>query len=195
MLLEAMNLASAWRLPVVFVCKNDGWAITTQSENVTGGNLMDRAHGFGLPTVEVDGTDVSAVGEVAHAAIERARSGQGSTFLHARCVHFEGHFLGFQLIRMVRDPLREMSKNSLPLTRSFLRPGGAALHKRIAGLKLILAATLSTQRDPRWDPAFDPIRRTRTNLESDMVRLQALENQVEQEVNKTLAIALGEVPA
>src|SRR5574341_152459 len=107
MLMESMNLASAWNLPVLFVCKDNGWAITTQSDRVTGGDVNERARGLGIPFVEVDGRDVSAVWEAAHSAIEGARSGQGPTFLRARCVHFEGHFLGFHLLRIVRDPLRE----------------------------------------------------------------------------------------
>jgi pyruvate dehydrogenase E1 component alpha subunit len=90
MLLESMNLASAWNLPVLFVCKDDGWAITTHSKNVTGGKLNERARGLGMPAVEVDGCEVSAVWEAANPAIARARSGQGPTFIHARCVHFEG---------------------------------------------------------------------------------------------------------
>jgi len=88
MLMESLNLASAWSLPVLFVCKDDGWAITTQSKRMTGGDLNERARGLGIPTVEVDGGDVSEVWEAAHSAIERARSSKGSTFLHARCVHF-----------------------------------------------------------------------------------------------------------
>lgn len=100
MLMEAMNLASAWNLPVLFVCKDDGWAITTQSKKVTGGDLNERARGLGIPVVEVDGLDVSKVWEASHSAIERTRSGQGPTFLHARCVHFEGHFLGFQYLKV-----------------------------------------------------------------------------------------------
>ena len=193
MLMESMNLASAWKLPVLFVCKDDGWAITTQSNNVTGGNLNERAYGLGIPAVEVDGCDVSKVWDAAHSAIERARSGQGPTFLHARCVHFEGHFLGFQLIRMVRGPLREMPDIAIPLTRSFLHPGGAVLRERLAGLKFVLATVLTTLRDPRRDLANDPVRRTRITLQSDPVRLQELENQVEQEISYVLSTALAEV--
>ena len=55
MLLESMNLAAAWRLPVVFVCKDNGWAITSRSPGLTGGTPRDRARGFGLPAVSVDG--------------------------------------------------------------------------------------------------------------------------------------------
>jgi len=195
MLLESLNLAAVWHLPALFVCKDDGWAITTQSASMTGGELNERARGLGVPAVEVDGRDVSAVWEAAHAAIARARSGKGPTFLHARCVHFEGHFLGFQLIRIVRDPLREMPQIAVPLTRSFLRPGGAALGQRVAGLKAVLAAVLATLRDPRRDAANDPVRRARSPLLSDPMRLQEAEDKIEQEVGRALASALAEAPS
>jgi len=194
-LMESLNLASAWNLPVLFVCKDDGWAITTQSESMTGGDLNERARGLGVPAVEVDGCDVSEVWEVSHSAIERARSGQGPTFLHARCVHFEGHFLGFQLIRLARNPLSEMPEIAAPLTHSFLRPGGANLRERVAGLKEVLAAVLSTLRDPRRDSANDPVRRARKTLLSDPARLQELEDQIEQEIRQVLASAFEEVPS
>lgn len=195
MLMESMNLASTWNLPVLFVCKDDGWAISTRSESVTGGNLNERARGLGIPAAEVDGCDVSGVWEASQAAIERARSGHGPSFLHARCVHFEGHFLGFQLIRTVRDPLKEMPEIAVPLTQSFLHPGGATLRERLAGLKTVLAAVLSMLRDPRRDPANDPVRLLRTTLQSDQARLQELEGQVEQEIGDAVASALAEVPS
>ena len=127
MLMESMNLASAWNLPVLFVCKDDGWAITTQSEKVTGGDLDERARGLGIPDAKVNGCDVSEVWEAAHSAIERARSGQGPTFLHARCVHFEGHFLGFPLIRMVRDPRRDSANDPVQRARTTLQSEPARL--------------------------------------------------------------------
>jgi pyruvate dehydrogenase E1 component alpha subunit len=195
MLLESMNLASVWNLPVLFVCKDDGWAITTQSVTVTGGNLNERARGLGIPSVEVDGLNVSALWEAAHDAIERARSGHGPTFLHARCVHFEGHFLGFQLIRTVRDPLREIPEIAIPLTQSFVRLSGSTLRERMAGLKSVIAAVLSTVRDPRRDPTNDPIPRARATLQSDPARLQELEDKIEKEISSILSSALGEVPS
>jgi acetoin:2,6-dichlorophenolindophenol oxidoreductase subunit alpha len=195
MLMESMNLASVWNLPVLFVCKDDGWAITTQSESVTRGDLIERVRGLGVQAVKVDGRNVSDVWETCHLAIERARSGQGPTFLYARCVHFEGHFLGFQLIRMVRAPLREMPGIAIPLTLSFLHPGGAALPERLAGLKAVLAAVLATLRDPRRDSANDPVRRARTTLQSDTARLEELEEQVEKELSNVLSTVLAEVPS
>lgn len=192
MLMESMNLASVWNLPVLFVCKDDGWAITTQSNQVTGGDLNERARGLGVPALEVDGRDVTAVWDGADNAIARARSGQGPTFLHARCVHLEGHFLGFQLLRIVRAPLREMPGIAGPLTRSLLRPGGSILRERLAGLKTSIAVLLSTMRDPRQDPTNDPIPRARVTLQAEPARLQELEEQIEKEVSNVLASALVE---
>ncbi len=190
MLMESMNLASVWKLPVLFVCKDDGWAITTQSDQVTAGDLNKRAQGLGIPAVEVDGRDVCAVWEAAGKAMESARSGYGPTFLHARCVHFEGHFLGFQLIKVVRAPLREMPRIAGPLTQSFLQPGGASLQERLAGLKAISAALLSTVRDPRRDPANDPLTRARLLLQAEPLHLQELEEQIEKEITSILAAAM-----
>jgi acetoin:2,6-dichlorophenolindophenol oxidoreductase subunit alpha len=195
MLMESMNLASVWNLPVLFVCKDDGWAITTRSEGVTGGDLSDRARGLGVPAVEVDGCDVSAVWEAAHSALECARSGRGPTFLRARCVHLEGHFLGLQLIRLVRDPLREMPGIAAPLVRSFVRPGGAAARERLAGLRSVLAAVLTAMRDPRRDPANDPVRRARKALESDPVRLLDLEARIEADTSDVFASACADAPS
>jgi acetoin:2,6-dichlorophenolindophenol oxidoreductase subunit alpha len=195
MLMESMNLASVWSLPVLFVCKDDSWAITTESAKVTGAKLSERARGLGIPAVEVDGLDVSLVWEAVHTALERARSGQGPTFLHARCVHLEGHFLGFQLLRIVRDPLRNMPEIAAPLTRSFVRLAGAPLRERMAGLKTVIAAVLSAVRDPRRDLANDPVPRARTTLQMDAARLQGLEDQIEKEIRHILASALVETPS
>lgn len=193
MLLESMNLASVWNLPVLFVCKDDGWAITTQSESVTGGKLIERARGLGLFSDEVDGYDVSAVWETAKSAIERARSGQGPTFLHARCVHLEGHLLGYQPIRIVRNPLKEMTPVIAGLTQAFVRHGGAVLSERMAGLMTVLTAVLTTLRDPRRDSANDPVRRAHQILQSNPQHLEELEHQVEEEVSNLLASVLEEV--
>jgi len=191
MLMESMNLASAWHLPVLFVCKDDSWGITTPASDSTGGNLLERARGLGLTAVDVDGSDVSAVWQAAQGAIDRLRSGQGPVFLHATCVHLEGHFLGFQLIRMQRDPRHEMLPIVGQLTRAFLHPRGAALGERIAGLKTVLGAVPAMAGDPRRDPARDPIQRARATLLSDPPRLQTLEDQVKLEIETLLASVKG----
>jgi len=194
-LMESINLAAAWRLPVVFVCKDDSWSITTQSDTVTGGDLNDRAQWLGVPGVCVDGRDVAAVWEAARKAIARARAGEGPFFLRAQCVHFEAHFLGYQLLRAVRNPVREMPKITIPLTRSFLSTSGASFRKRVDGLKSVLSAVLSTLRDPRRDPDSDPLRRTRRMLQTDSARLQRLEDDTERETGNIIALAMEETIA
>jgi len=193
MLMESMNLASAWKLPVLFVCKNDNWSITTRSTEVTGGDLLVRARGLGMPAVEVDGLEVSEVWEAARIAIEHARTGHGPTFLYARCVHLDAHFLGFQLTRGINHPLKELPGVVLGLLKAFLHPGGTSLGKRLAGLKKIMATMLATRNDPRRKPEFDPVRRTRNLLASDPVRLQEVEERIKDEVNGVIRATLGEV--
>jgi len=192
MLMESMNLASAWNLPVLFVCKDDGWSITTPSGKMTGGDLNERARGLGVPPVEADGLDASAVWEATEAAIQRARGGSGPTFLHFRCVHLEGHFLGFQLIRAVRHPLREMPEIAAHLTKSCLRSGGAAWNERLSALKTIMASIVATVRDPRRDSENDPVVRARKALQTDAARLQELEDRIEKKMAAALAAALTE---
>jgi TPP-dependent pyruvate/acetoin dehydrogenase alpha subunit len=193
MLMESINLAAVWRLPVVFVCKDDSWSITTKSETVTGGDLNDRSEWLGVPGVCVDGRDVTEVWHVANEAIARARAGKGPFFLRAQCVHFEGHFLGYQLIRAVRNPLREMPKITIPITHSFLRISGGPLRERVAGLKSVISAVLSTLRDPRRDADSDPVRRIRRALQLDRARLISLEDDIERETGNIIALAMEEM--
>jgi len=73
MIMESMNLASVWKLPIVFVCKDDDWSITTPSGDTTRGSLSDRAHSLGLTTFEADGRDVTSVWEAANKAVSLTR--------------------------------------------------------------------------------------------------------------------------
>jgi len=194
MLMEAMNLASVWKLPVLFVCKDDGWGITTRSTDVTGGALNERARGLGVSPVEVDGLDVGRVWETAGAAIERARSGAGPQFLHARCVHLEGHFLGYQLLRITRRPLKEMPGMAGEVSRAIRRSGGS-LRDRLSGVGVLASALVGTLRDARRDAANDPLRRARSRLGSDPGRLQSLEDAVGREIEALVASVIAEVAA
>jgi len=190
MLMESMNLASAWNLPVLFVCKDDRWAITTQSSDMTGGKLDERARSLGLLAIETDGRDLVQTWEAARQAVDHCRSGEGPVFLHAGCVHLEGHFLGYQLLRLVRDPLREMPAIASPLTRAFLHKDGGALRHRLAGLGVIISAMLDTLRDPRQDAANDPVVQARLLLRSDPVRLKETEDAIQREINAILETAM-----
>lgn len=193
MLMESINLAAVWNLPVLFVCKDDDWAITTKSRSLTSGEMGERVRGLGARYIEVDGLDVERVWQAAQKSIELARTGKGPTFLHAHCVHLEGHFLGFLLLRITRNPLRELPRIAGPLIRSFLRPGGGSLRERLAGVRLILSTILATLRDPRRDSINDPIVRIRTALMSDPARLKELDKRIEAEISSALDDALHEV--
>ena len=91
---EAMNLASVWRLPVIFVLEDNGYAESTASAWSVAGDPLDRAKGFGMPGVRVDGHDFFAVHEAAAEAIARARAGEGPSFLHLKLARYYGHFEG-----------------------------------------------------------------------------------------------------
>ena len=192
MLMESVNLAAVWGLPVLFVCKDDGWSITAQSPKTTGGDLEERARGLGVHSATVDGLDVRKVVEASGPAVERARCGQGPTFLRATCVHLEGHFLGYQLLRAIRQPGKAMPELAVRLARSLLKPGGAAVRERVSGVKNVFNAVLSVLRDPRRHSANDPLLKARASLLSDSPRLQRLENKIEQEIGGLVASVLTE---
>ncbi len=93
--LESLNLATVWNLPAVFVVENNGYAESTSADwAVSCDSYLDRASGFGMPGVSVDGTDFFAVYEAAGEAIQRARHGGGPTLLECQMIRFFGHFEG-----------------------------------------------------------------------------------------------------
>ncbi len=93
--LESLNLASVWKLPVVFAFENNGYAETTAASwAVAGGDIVNRAAAFGMPGVQVDGFDFFAVHAAAGAAIARAREGGGPTLLEIKLGRFYGHHEG-----------------------------------------------------------------------------------------------------
>jgi len=101
---EGINIAAAWKLPVIFVCENNLYAIstrTTRSTPIT--NIADRAASYGIPGVIADGMDVMAVYEAAHEATERARNGLGPTLIECKTYRFYGSFEG--------DPQRYRTKS------------------------------------------------------------------------------------
>ncbi len=93
--LESLNLAAVWNLPAIFVVENNGYAESTSRDyGVAVDSYVDRAAGFGLPGVTVDGTDFFAVYEAAGEIIKRAREGGGPSLLECRMIRFYGHFEG-----------------------------------------------------------------------------------------------------
>ncbi len=92
---EAMNLASVWKLPTIFVCQNNLFAEHTTFEKMTGGqNIANRAEGYGMPGVRVDGNDAEAMYSAFAEAVARARAGEGPTLLECMTFRFFGHNFG-----------------------------------------------------------------------------------------------------
>ncbi len=92
---ESMNLASAWKLPAIFVAENNGYAEATSAKfSVACGDISTRAAGFGMPGVTVDGHDFFAVYEAMRGAVERARRGEGPSLVEVKLDRFFGHFEG-----------------------------------------------------------------------------------------------------
>jgi len=91
-LMETLNLAALWQLPLVYVCENNGFSEFTPAAHVTAGRIADRARAFAVPVAEVDGNDVTAVWRAAGEAVSRARAGGGPSFIEARTYRIQGHF-------------------------------------------------------------------------------------------------------
>jgi len=89
---ESMNMASVWKLPVIFVCENNLYAMGTRQSRVMNiENIADRAMAYGIPGVVIDGNDVLTVYEATQKAVERARKGEGPSLLECKTYRLRGH--------------------------------------------------------------------------------------------------------
>jgi len=89
---EGINIASVWKLPVIFVCENNLYAMGTRQSIVMAiENIADRAVAYGIPGVVVDGNNVLAVHEATQKAVERARKGEGPTLIECKTYRLKGH--------------------------------------------------------------------------------------------------------
>ncbi len=92
---ESMNLASVWKLPVIFVCENNGYGISvSQARHQAITDVSVRASAYNMPGVTIDGNDIFAVYEAVGEAVSRARKGQGPTLVECKTYRWRGHFEG-----------------------------------------------------------------------------------------------------
>ncbi|CAB1240716.1 thiamine pyrophosphate-dependent dehydrogenase E1 component subunit alpha [Clostridium sp. MT-14] len=113
---EAANFASVFKLPVIFVCENNQWASTTPYRTTTSvENIADRAVGYNMPGVIVDGNDVFKVYEAAKKAVERARQGQGPTLIEAKTYRIKGHFVGDPEKYRTKEEVKEQFDKNDPI--------------------------------------------------------------------------------
>ena len=110
---ESMNIAALWKLPVIFVCENNHYAISTSVETSTAmGTFYQRAAGYGVPGVRVNGNDVLEVYAAAKEAIDRARRGEGPTFIECDTYRLRGHHEGDEQTYRTKEEVAEVKKNN-----------------------------------------------------------------------------------
>lgn len=92
---ESLNMASLWKLPVIYLCENNGYAITTSlAASHAQTRIAKRAESYAMPGIDVDGQNLSAVYEVTRQAVERARGGEGPSLIEAKTYRFDEHQVG-----------------------------------------------------------------------------------------------------
>ena len=146
---EAMNMASIWKLPVIFLCENNQYAVTTSfNDTVAVENISDRAVAYSMPGVLVGGQDVLAVHEAAVQAVQRARSGQGPTLLEARTYRYRDHSEG--LVRILREPYRDEAeverwrqRDPIKIHSAWLVEQGVASQQEVDAVETEVAATIA----------------------------------------------------
>jgi acetoin:2,6-dichlorophenolindophenol oxidoreductase subunit alpha len=134
---EALNLASVWKLPVVFVCQNNRYAEHTKfSVGTSIDQVSKRAAAYSMPGVTVDGNDPRAMYGVAKTAVERARAGAGPTLIEAMTFRFHGHVVGDNDDYMDAVEKAEwLQKDPVPIFRSWLIESGHATEAQLADME------------------------------------------------------------
>jgi pyruvate dehydrogenase E1 component alpha subunit len=145
---EAANAAGAWKLPIVFVIQNNGWAVSVPTEQSTGGRFVDRAKGYGFDGVRVDGLDVFAVYEAAVTAVERARSGGGPTLIETQTARFTGHYFGDpQRYRSAGERESAASRDPIAVGRQTLLDSGTCTEDELVSIEQETDTEVSAARD------------------------------------------------
>ncbi len=136
-LYESMNLASIWKLPVIYLCENNGWAESTPASYAQSvADLSRRADGFGIPGHIVDGADVFAIYEAAGEAIERARRGEGPSFIEAKIPRISAHYVGdTQKYRNEDDLADARSRDPLERLQSELSAAGLLTEAAVGSIR------------------------------------------------------------
>jgi pyruvate dehydrogenase E1 component alpha subunit len=135
---EGLNLASVFRLPVVYVCTNNQYAMTTrQADHMNIRDIADRAASYGIPGVMVDGNDIIAVYEAVGEAVTRARRGEGPTLIEAKTMRMRGHYEGDPEPYRSKEEIEEWKKKD-PLDR---------FTKKLIEEKVLVAGDVETKRN------------------------------------------------
>ena len=152
---EAVNFAAIYKLPVVFVCQNNQFAISTPASKGLGcRSVADRAGGYGIPGVEVDGNDVIAVHEVVQEAVKKARKGEGPTLIEGRTYRVTGHWVADQALYRSKEEVEEWRKKD-PIRRlqEKLITLGALKEEQVEGIRKSAEEAVATaKKEAEGDP-------------------------------------------
>jgi 2-oxoisovalerate dehydrogenase E1 component len=127
---ESLNLAAVWKLPIVFLCENNQYALSTSSKRtIAGESIAARAAAYAIPGVRVDGNDVLAVYEAVHTAVARARAGEGPTLVEALTYRWGGHSMRANLpdYRTKEEEREWMERDPIARLRAELERRGASV--------------------------------------------------------------------
>jgi acetoin:2,6-dichlorophenolindophenol oxidoreductase subunit alpha len=115
---ESMNMAAIWKLPVIYLCENNQYAMSMSvKRSFTIENISARAAGYNIPGVTVDGNDVLAVYEAISQAAERARRGEGPSLVEAKTYRYKGHSKSDRQLYRTRDEVNDWMDNRDPIKR------------------------------------------------------------------------------
>ncbi|ORB63652.1 thiamine pyrophosphate-dependent dehydrogenase E1 component subunit alpha [Mycolicibacterium tusciae] len=133
---EAANMAALWDLPMVFVCQNNLFAeMTPTHDTMKLERVADRAAGYGMPGVQVDGNDPLAVLDVLAEAIGKARNGEGPTFIECVTFRFRGHYFGDRMPYIPKEQLSAaMEADPVPRFRKHLIDNGICTDDELSGI-------------------------------------------------------------
>jgi pyruvate dehydrogenase E1 component alpha subunit len=114
---ESLNMASIWKLPVIFVCENNGYGMSTSTARSTAvRDIADRAAAYAMPGVIVDGNNFSQVAEASHIAVERARRGEGPTLIESKTYRYRGHSKSDRNRYRTREEIEDWMTNRDPIS-------------------------------------------------------------------------------
>lgn len=143
---EALNMAAIWKLPVIFVCENNGYGMSTSTARSTAvKNIAERAAAYSMPGVIVNGNIFSEVAEASHQAVARARAGEGPTLIESKTYRHRGHSKSDRNRYRTKEEIEDWMSNRDPITlfESELREFGFIDDKGIEGIRDAVAREIA----------------------------------------------------